>query len=220
MRILLADDHSLFRAGLAGLLKAWEMEVVGQASDGLEALEQARSLRPDLILMDIRMPRCNGLEATRLIKAEMPNTRIIMLTVSDDEDDLFEAIKSGAQGYLLKDVPEEEFRRILVGIDSGEAPLSRGLAARILEEFSRLAKEQSLGKAEGDGLTEREHGVLQMVASGATNREIGAALYISENTVNYHIKNILSKLHLKNRAQAVAYAIRTGLANPLPTDEA
>ena len=220
MRILLADDHALFRAGLAGLLRAWDMEVVGQASDGLEALEQARKLRPDIILMDVRMPRSNGLEATRLIKTEMPDIRIIMLTVSDDEEDLFEAIKSGAQGYLLKDVPEEEFRQILTSIESGDAPLSRGLAVRILEEFSRLAKEHSVSKAEGDGLTEREHEVLDMVASGATNREIGAGLYISENTVNYHIKNILSKLHLKNRGQAIAYAIRTGLVNLPPIDKA
>ena len=220
MRILLADDHALFRAGLAGLLRAWDMEVVGQASDGLEALEQARKLRPDIILMDVRMPRSNGLEATRLIKTEMPDIRIIMLTVSDDEEDLFEAIKSGAQGYLLKDVPEEEFRQILTSIESGDAPLSRGLAVRILEEFSRLAKEHSVSKAEGDGLTEREHEVLDMVASGATNREIGAGLYISENTVNYHIKNILSKLHLKNRGQAIAYAIRTGLVNLPPVDKA
>ncbi|HLB29149.1 MAG TPA: response regulator transcription factor [Dehalococcoidia bacterium] len=220
MRILLADDHALFRAGLAGLLRAWDMEVVGQASDGLEALEQARKLRPDIILMDVRMPRSNGLEATRLIKTEMPDIRIIMLTVSDDEEDLFEAIKSGAQGYLLKDVPEEEFRQILTSIESGDAPLSRGLAVRILEEFSRLAKEHSVSKAEGDGLTEREHEVLEMVSSGATNREIGAGLYISENTVNYHIKNILSKLHLKNRGQAIAYAIRTGLVNLPPVDKA
>ena len=133
MRVLLADDHALFRAGIASLLRAWGMKVVGEASDGLQALELARKLRPDLILMDIQMPRCNGLEATRLVKAEMPEIKIIMVTVSDDEDDLFEAIKSGAQGYLLKNMQEEEFRRVLEGIAGGEAPLSRGLAVKLLE---------------------------------------------------------------------------------------
>lgn len=213
MRVLLVDDHALFRAGIASLLRAWGMEVVGEASDGLEALEQARQLRPDLILMDIKMPRCNGLEATRLIKAEMSEVVIVMVTVSDDEEDLFEAVKSGAQGYLLKNMTEEEFARTLASLASGEAALSRGLATKILEEFGRLAREQRPRGAESEGLTEREREVLQQVAGGATNREIATTLYISENTVNFHMKNILGKLHLKNRAQAVAYAIRSGLVN-------
>ncbi len=218
MNVLIVDDHALFRDGVASLLKAWGMEVAGQAGDGLEALEQARLLRPDLILMDIKMPRCNGLEATRLIKAEMPDTKIVMVTVSDEEEDLFEAIKSGAQGYVLKNMSGEEFGRVLIDIAAGEAPLSRGLAAKILTEFARLAEPIARG-SEKEELSERELDVLQLVAGGATNKEIAARLFISENTVNYHMKNILAKLHLRNRAQAVAYALQSGLvrvAEPLP----
>ena len=219
MRVLIADDHALFRDGVASLLKAWRMEVVGQASDGLEALEQARLLRPDLILMDIKMPRCNGLEATRLIKAEMPDTKIVMVTVSDEEEDLFEAIKSGAQGYVLKNMSGDEFGRVVTDIASGEAPLSRGLAAKILAEFARMRREPLAKASDKEDLSERECEVLQLVAGGATNKEIAGTLFISENTVNYHMKNILAKLHLRNRAQAVAYALQSGLvrvANPEP----
>ena len=219
MRVLLADDHALFRAGIASLLKAWGMETVGQASDGLEALEQARALRPDLILMDIGMSPCNGLEATRLIKAELPETKIVIVTVSDDDDDLFEAIKSGAEGYLLKDMSEEELGRTLTAIATGEPALSPGLAAKILDEFARVARDGGPKEVECDGLTSREREVLELVVTGATNREIAAALYISENTVNFHMKHILAKLHLKNRAQAVAYAIRSGLVT-VSEDEA
>ncbi len=211
MKVLIADDHALFRDGVASLLKAWGMEVAGQASDGLEALEQARRLRPDLILMDIKMPRCNGLEATRLIKAEMPETKIVMVTVSDEEEDLFEAIKSGAQGYVLKNMSGEEFGRVLADIASGEAPLSRGLAAKILAEFVRLTREPEPKASDRDQLSEREREVLQLVANGAINKEIATELFISESTVNYHMKNILAKLHLRNRAQAVAYALQSGL---------
>jgi DNA-binding NarL/FixJ family response regulator len=211
VRVLLADDHALFRAGIASLLKAWGFDVVGEAADGIAALEETRRLRPDLVLMDIRMSGCNGLEATRLIKAEMPEVKIVMVTMSDDDSDLFEAIKSGAQGYLLKAMPEEEFSRTLTGIANDEAPLSRGLAAKILEEFARSSPERQPNGAGSDELTEREHEVLQLLAQGATNREIASTLWISENTVNFHVKNILMKLHLKNRAQAVAYAFRTGL---------
>lgn len=213
MRVLLADDHALFRAGIASLLRAWGMEVVGQAGNGIEALDQARRLKPDLILMDITMPGCNGLEATRLIRAELPDVKIVMVTVSDDDENLFEAIKSGAEGYLLKDMSEEELEAVLNGIAAGEAPLSRGLAAKILEEFARVAREGPR-KDRGDGLTAREQDVLQLVAVGATNREIATALHVSENTVNFHMKNILAKLHLKNRVQVAAYAVRRGVAEP------
>jgi DNA-binding NarL/FixJ family response regulator len=164
--------------------------------------------------MDIKMPRCNGLEATRLIKAEMPDTKIVMVTVSDDEEDLFEAIKSGAQGYVLKNMPGEEFGRVLSDIARGEAPLSPGLAAKILAEFVRLARDTTPRTAANEGLGHREREILQLVADGATNKEIGARLFISENTVSYHMKNILAKLHLRNRAQAVAYALQSGLVNP------
>jgi DNA-binding NarL/FixJ family response regulator len=189
MRVLLADDHALFRAGIASLLRVWGIEVVGEASDGLEALEQARRLRPDLVLMDINMPRCNGLEATRLIKTEMPDVKIVIVTVSDEDDDLFEAIKSGAQGYLLKNMSEEEFSRTLTSIGTGEAPFSRGVAARILDEFARLGRDPRR-RVSGQDLTERERGVLQLVVGGSTNRESGEP-YVT-GTVNFRLKNILS----------------------------
>jgi DNA-binding NarL/FixJ family response regulator len=217
VKVLLADDHALFRAGIASLLGAWGVEVVGEAGDGIEALEQARRLQPDLVLMDITMPRCNGLEATRLIKAEMPEVKIVMVTVSDDDADLFEAIKSGAEGYLLKDMSQEDFSRTLTGITTGEAPLSRGLAGKILDEFARVSRDGPSKEPVESELTDREREVLQLVSDGATNREIAGSLYISENTVSFHMKHILAKLHLKNRAQAVAYAIRSGLVR-LPDD--
>lgn len=218
MRVLLADDHSLFRAGIASLLRAWGMEVVGQAGDGHEALELARHLQPDLILMDIEMPRCNGLEATRLIKAELPRIRIVIVTVSDDDEHLFEAVKSGAEGYLLKGMTEEELERTLDAIVAGEPAWSPGLASRLLDEFARLARAEGDKKDAGEELTPREGEVLTHVAGGSTNREVAEALHLSEHTVNFHMKNILHKLHMRNRAQAVAYAIRTGLV--VPDDEA
>jgi len=211
MKVLLADDHALFRAGIASLLEAAGHGVIGEVGDGIEALERTRELHPDLVLMDITMPRCGGLEATRLIKAEMPEVKIVIVTVSQDEADLFEAVKSGAEGYLLKDMTNEEFERILNGIAEGEAPLSQGLAAKILEEFARVSREGSGQSNERDALTNREQEVLRLVTDGKTNREIAEALFVAESTVNFHMKNILSKLHLRNRAEAVAYALRSGL---------
>lgn len=211
MRVLLADDHALFRAGIASLLAAAGHEVVGQAGDGIEALERTRELRPDLVLMDVSMPRCGGLEATRLIKAEMPETKIVIVTVSQDDADLFEAVKSGAEGYLLKDMSNEEFERTLNGIAEGEAPLSQGLAGKILEEFARVSRGDGAKSDDRDALTDREQEVLRLVTDGKTNREIAEELFIAESTVNFHMKNILSKLHLRNRAEAVAYALRSGL---------
>ena len=215
MRVLLADDHALVRAGIASLLETWGMEVVGQAADGREALELARTLRPDLILMDIGMPNVSGLEATRLVKSELPDVRIVMVTVSDDDADLFEAIKSGAEGYLLKGMSETDFNWVLSGIASGEPALSSGLAARILDEFARRSPPASDAPQEHEPeLTEREREVLMLVSEGATNREIAGRLVISEHTVSFHVSHILAKLHLKNRAQAAAYAIRSGLVQP------
>jgi DNA-binding NarL/FixJ family response regulator len=216
MRVLLADDHALFRAGIESLVRAWDVDVVGHASDGHEAVAQARRLHPDLILMDIGMPGCNGIEATRLIKAELPETKIVMVTVSDDDEDVFEAIKCGADGYLLKDMSEQELSSTLEAVAAGKPAMSPALAARIVEEFARAAR--ATDETQAAALTPRESEVLRLVAAGATNREIAAELDVTENTVSFHVKNILAKLHLKNRAQAAAYAVRSGLAEP--TDRA
>jgi len=216
VRVLLADDHALFRAGIASLLRAWGFDVVGQAANGVEALELARRLEPELMLMDIGMSPGNGLEATRAIKAELPDVKVVVVTVSEDEQDLFEAIKSGAEGYILKGMTEEELSATLTSISAGEPALSPGLAAKILDEFARMAREGAKPAGPEDHLTDRERDVLRLVAEGATNREIAAGLYISENTVGFHMKNILAKLHLKNRAQAAAFAIRAGLAGDEP----
>ena len=212
IRVLLVDDHVLFRKGLASLIDPLEdMEVVGEAGDGREALERARELMPDLILMDIHMPGWDGLRATQLIKEEMPYVKIVMLTVSDDDKDLFEAIKSGAQGYLLKNLETEELFELLRGVYRGEAPISHLTAARILDEFTRLAQEGDRYPSAGESLTPREKEVLQLVAQGSTNKEIASQLFITENTAKNHLRNILEKLHVQNRIQAAVYAVREGL---------
>ncbi len=215
IRVFLVDDHLILREGIRSLLeKVPDIEMVGEAGDGLEALVKARELAPDLILMDIGMPGGDGLEATRLIKAEMPEIKVVIVTVSDDDDTLFEAIKSGAEGFILKDTPGDEVGALLMGVSEGRPPLSRGLAAKILEEFAGGGHRESRSPANPDRLTERETEILQAVSTGNTNKEIAAELTISPNTVNFHMKNILAKLHLRNRAQAVAYAVRTGLVEP------
>lgn len=212
MRVLLVDDHVLFRKGITSMMKNRpDVEVVGEANDGLEALEKARELMPDIILMDIDMPGHNGLEATRLIKQEMPYVKIIMLTVSDDERDLFAAIKNGAQGYLLKNLEPSELFDMLAGARRGEAAITRAMAAKILSEFGRQASKETESTVQSHGLTQREVEVLQLVAKGASNREIANQLGIAENTVKNHLRNILDKLHLENRVQAATYAFREGL---------
>ena len=217
LRILLVDDHVLFRKGVAALLASrQDMQVVGEAGDGLEAIALARDTLPDVILMDIGMPKCDGLEATRRIKREMPCAKIVMLTVSDDDQHLFEAIKSGAQGYLLKNLEPYQLYDMLESIWRGEAPLSGAMAAKILEEFTQ----PDLGSAQEsevrDELTSREIDVLELVAEGKTNKEIASTLVIAENTVKIHLRNILEKLHLQNRIQAAVYAVRQGLLDEAP----
>lgn len=214
LRILLVDDHVLFRKGITALLASRrDMAVVGEAGDGLEALDQARKTIPDVIMMDIGMPRCDGLEATRRIKRELPYAKIVMLTVSDDNHDLFEAIKSGAQGYLLKNLEPYQLFDMLESISRGEAPLSGVIAAKILEEFNRPDQDPARQAADREELTVREIDVLELVAEGKTNKEIASALVISENTVKIHLHNILEKLHLQNRIQAAVYAVRQGLVD-------
>jgi len=211
IRVMLVDDHALFRKGLANLLREEPgFEVVGEAADGQEALERASELMPDVILMDIYMPKCNGLEATRLIKARLPYVRIVMLTISERDHNLFEALKAGALGYLVKKIQPKELYTMLRLAVRGEAPLTPTMAAKVVGEFARLARAGGGGDP-AEGLTSREHEVLDLVARGRTNKEIAAALHISENTVRNHLRNILEKLHLQNRVQVAAYAAREGL---------
>ena len=210
-RLLLADDHDLFREGLAGLINAQpDLEVVGQASDGLEALTLARDLRPDLIAMDINMPLCDGLEATRLIRAEWPEACILILTVHDEDEKLFEAIKAGASGYMLKNVGSADFLRGVRGILAGEAVLPPKLAARLVEEFARLANRPAPESPPSDihDLTPRERETLDLIAAGATDKEIAAQLTLSLHTVKSHVRSILAKLHAANRRQAARLAAR------------
>lgn len=211
-RILLTDDHGLFREGLAGLINAQpDLEVVGQANDGLEALTLARDLKPDLIVMDIKMPLCDGLEATRLIRAEIPDAKILMLTVHDEEEKLFEAIKAGAGGYLLKSTHSADFLNGVRGALAGEAALPPKLARRLLDEFARLANRPQPEATTTTDLTSRELEVLQLIATKASDKEIAAQLNLSLHTVKTHVRNILSKLHAVNRRHAATLAAQEGL---------
>ncbi len=211
LRLLLADDHDLFREGLAGLINAQpDLEVVGQAGDGLEALTLARDTRPDLIVMDIKMPVCDGLEATRLIRADWPAARIIILTVQDEDEKLFEAIKSGAIGYLLKTVNSVDFLRSIRSALAGEAALPPKLATRLLAEFARLANQPAPSAPAAESLTHREREVLSLIAADAADKEIAEQLSLSLHTVKTHVRSILSKLHAVNRRHAAKLAAYEG----------
>jgi DNA-binding NarL/FixJ family response regulator len=211
IRILLVDDQVLFRKGVRALLEEQaDMVVVGEGSNGLEAVELVQSLLPDIVLMDINMPHCDGVEATRLIKGDRPETKIVILTVSDEDEELFAAIKGGAEGYLLKDLRPEELVDLLHGVMKGETPISAAVAGKLLREF-RTRPWHDTGQPGDRSLTSRELEVLQLVTEGLSNAEIAARLYIVEGTVKNHLHNILEKLHLENRLQAATYAIREGL---------
>ena len=216
IRVLLADDHQLFREGLANILNAQpDFEVVGEASDGLEVLVKARKLTPDLILMDVSMLGCDGVEATQRVKQELADVVIVMLTVRDEDEKLFEAIKSGAQGYLLKSIRSRELLSMLRGAVRGEAAITPALGGRMLEEFRRLSQQaRKLPEEDVPSLTRREQEVLSLVAQGASDQEIAQALTISIHTVKSHMRNILSKLHLSQRHEAALYALREGLIRP------
>jgi len=213
MRVLVADDHSLFRDGIVSLLEAAGFSVVGQVGDGQAAVEAALRLRPDLVLMDITMPQMSGLEALCLIKAESLETQVVMLTVSDDDTDLLEAVKSGAQGYLLKSLNASEFLEMLDGLQRGEAAITRKTATRLIEGFADLSRPCSEPL---DSLTQREVEILRLAAEGLSNKAIAQALSVSENTVKYHMKNVLQKLGAQNRTEAATHAIRAGLLESDP----
>jgi DNA-binding NarL/FixJ family response regulator len=213
LKILLVDDHPLFLEGIQNLLTARGLQVVGTAGDGLEALAKARALHPDLILMDVQMPRCDGLAATRMIKAEMPDVKIVMLSVSENDADLFEALKSGACGYLLKNLDARVFFDLLARVTQGEAPLAPGMTIKVLAEFARQAGGPAAASQESQpatALSSRQMEILTLAAQGLTYKEVGEALCLSERTIKYHVGEILKRLHLKNRAQLIAYAVQMG----------
>jgi DNA-binding NarL/FixJ family response regulator len=216
MRVLLVDDNRLMLEGLQNLLEVNDIQIAGLATNGREAIDMSLQLKPDVILMDIRMPHCDGLTATRLIKAEMPEARIIILTTSTEDQDLFEAVKSGAYGYLLKSMDTEELLEALEQVQQSTPPFSPGLAAKLLEEFARVsnpAPESSHAKSEENAnatysgeLNQRQIEVLKLVSDGLSYKEVGARLNLSPRTIKYHMAEIMDRLHLDNRAQVLAYA--------------
>ena len=213
LRILLVDDHLLFRKGLARLLDVQpDFEVVGEATDGLEAVEQAHRLQPDLVLMDIRMPDCDGMEATRRIKVQMPDVRVVMLTISDTEQDLAAAVRCGADGYLLKDIQPETLFEQLRGVMAGEAPISRSMTGKLFRQLAQQGRPVVQPEASGV-LSTRESEILALIVQGYSNREIGEKLGIARNTVKNHLRSILAKLGVRNRTEASAYAVSHGLVS-------
>ena len=215
IHILLVDDHALLRKGLASLLRAEpDFEVVGEAADGLDAIAQASALRPDVILMDVRMPGMSGPEAVRHVLAALPDVKVLMLSMSDDEDAVFEAVRNGAHGYLLKTAEPAELFEGLRGVIRGEAPLSAGLAVKLLREFARQAHEPPAPAQPQDALSPREKEILTLVADGKSNKDIATALGIAENTVKNCVKTILEKLQLENRVQAAVFALNHSARTP------
>ncbi len=213
LRILLVDDHVLFRKGLARLLDAQpDFEVVGEAADGLEAIERAQALRPDVVLMDLRMPVCDGLEATRRIKRELPQLRVVMLGVTEDEHDFLSAVRCGVDGYLVKDMRPEVLFQELRGLGNGEAPLSKVLTGKLLRQLARQER-PGAQTAVLEALSAREQEVLVLLAEGLSNAEIADQLGIAANTVRNHVRSLLDKLGVRNRVQAAVYAVRAGLVS-------
>jgi DNA-binding NarL/FixJ family response regulator len=214
IRVLVVDDHAHFRRGLQMVLGAEDdIEVVGEASDGTEALKVAAETTPDIVLMDVRMPRRGGIDATMAIKDAVPSTKIIMLTISDEEGDLFDAIKAGAMGYLLKEISIEEVASAVRAVFTGQSLISPSMASKLLNEFATMVRKDDDRQQQvpTPRLTDREMEVLKLVAKGMNNRDIAKKLFISENTVKNHIRNILEKLQLHSRMEAVVYAVREKL---------
>jgi DNA-binding NarL/FixJ family response regulator len=214
IKVLIADDHKLFRQGLKSLMRTREdmVEVVGEAASGKEAIHMAGELRPDVILMDIYMPEGDGLQVTKEIKKEFPNINVVMLTSSEYDEHLYEAVQLGASGYLLKSLDADELFDLLRGVMHGEAAMTGAMAKKLLKRIAKRTRDIEKGE---EPLTERELVVLRLVASGASNSEIGEKLFISVNTVKTHLRNILQKLKLENRTQAATYAVQHGLVSPL-----
>ena len=215
IRAMIVDDHALFRRGLEMVLEEEpDIELVGQASDGAEAVEKAAESLPDVVLMDIRMPRSSGIEACRAMKEAAPSAKIVILTISDEEEDLFEAIRAGASGYLLKDIPLDEVAGAVRAVHGGQSLINPSMAGKLLTEFATLARRDDEERAQevpAPRLTEREMQVLKLVARGMNNRDIAKELFISENTVKNHVRNILEKLQIHSRMEAVMVAVREKL---------
>jgi two-component system NarL family response regulator len=215
IRVLIVDDHALFRRGLEMVLaEESDIELVGEASDGAEAVAKAGEALPDVVLMDIRMPKSSGIEACRAMKEVAPSAKIVMLTISDEEEDLFEAIRAGASGYLLKDIPYDEVADVVRAVHGGQSLINPSMAAKLLTEFAALAKrdgEERVQEVPAPKLTDREMEVLRLVARGMNNRDIAKELFISENTVKNHVRNILEKLQIHSRMEAVMIAVRENL---------
>ena len=213
IKVLIADDHKLFRQGLISLMKTQQdmVEVVGEAENGEEAIQLAEKLKPDVILMDIYMPQMDGLQAAKIIHSRFPKIAVVILTSSEKDGHLYEAVQSGVAGYLLKSLDAEELFSMINGVTHGEAAMTRAVASRLLKGVANRVSQDEKGES---SLTERELLVLRLVASGASNSEISDKLSISVNTVKSHLKNILEKLHLENRTQAATYAFERGLVSP------
>jgi two-component system NarL family response regulator len=214
IKVLIADDHTLFRQGLIGLMETREelVEVVGEAATGREAVQLVEQLRPDVVLMDIYMPDGNGLQATREIRAHFPDTKVVMLTSSENDEHLYQAVRYGAAGYLLKNLNASELFSLIEGVVRGEAAMTREMASGLLKSVAKRTAEPSRGE---ETLTERELVVLRFMATGASNQDIAERMCISINTVKSHIRSILDKLQLENRTQAANYAMNYGLVSPL-----
>jgi DNA-binding NarL/FixJ family response regulator len=210
LRVVICDDHALFRRGLEMVLENEpDIEVVGEATDGIQAVEKAQELMPDVILMDVRMPKRSGIEATQQIKELLPHVKILVLTISDDEADLYDSIKAGAAGYLLKEISTDEVADAIRSVWAGHSRISPAMASKLLTEFQAMTKRaDDRQQIAPPRLTDRELEVLRLVAKGLNNRDIAKNLYISENTVKNHIRNILEKLQLHSRMEAVIYAVR------------
>jgi len=211
MKILIADDHALFRDGLRSLLGTQGHEVIAEARNGREAIELTKELKPDLVLMDLSMPEMDGLTATRTLTADAPDVKVVILTASDNDASLFDAIKAGAQGYLLKNLEADDFFSMLERASRGEPALTPALARKLLQEFAKPP--EAAAATDDEELTAREREVLELMVEGVTsNRKLAKRLGVSENTVKFHVRNILDKLRLHNRAEAVGYALRKKMA--------